>query len=432
MKATQYWHIQHPLATCQTASTAIPWLLSIIALTVAWAFLLGANDVRRWIRKFLNFSPQNGPRSPRKAVSLTGSLVLYAGMTLATAQLLRAPISNNPDGTKVELRTAIGAWLVRPMPGLMVSVTSVTSLSTYHANAMEIQYVETVLALGAGYFYVSIFKESQKAISSLSAYQTSSSSFSAPSATTAISKATTTTSIVPAVTFVPGGLMASPDRTCGGENRYTCLGSAFGDCCSSFGFCGSDADYCTWQQCQPEFGTCSPAKKARKRRRDSALPDGTCGVESGASCWESKWGNCCSAFSFCGSNETYCGEGCQPGYGDCLDTATPAPNVLDESEQRVLKLLKDLRWSAIFGIIVFSASFVILVLPILTRRGKVVAACFVGLSLGRFIVGTMLWISALRLDADAFCVSDKAMMDVTIMWVMVPLIDHSWRAVFGI
>ncbi|KAF2824847.1 hypothetical protein CC86DRAFT_407990 [Ophiobolus disseminans] len=37
----------------------------------------------------------------------------------------------------------------------------------------------------------------------------------------------------------------------------------------------------------------------------------------GMSCQGSKYGNCCSQWSYCGSTQDYCGSGCQPGFGSC-------------------------------------------------------------------------------------------------------------------
>ncbi|KAF1965070.1 FAD-binding domain-containing protein [Bimuria novae-zelandiae CBS 107.79] len=47
----------------------------------------------------------------------------------------------------------------------------------------------------------------------------------------------------------------SEDATCGGTNWNTCLGSTFGNCCSSAGWCGSTTAYCG-MGCQPGFGNC--------------------------------------------------------------------------------------------------------------------------------------------------------------------------------
>lgn len=50
-----------------------------------------------------------------------------------------------------------------------------------------------------------------------------------------------------------GRLEASKDGQCG--NGVTCAGSAFGDCCSEHGWCGSSADHCG-SKCQVAFGRC--------------------------------------------------------------------------------------------------------------------------------------------------------------------------------
>lgn len=60
-----------------------------------------------------------------------------------------------------------------------------------------------------------------------------------------------------AVGLFSGALAAtvSQDATCGGTNKYTCLGSQFGNCCSSAGWCGSTTAYCG-TGCQSGFGNC--------------------------------------------------------------------------------------------------------------------------------------------------------------------------------
>ncbi|KAF2742941.1 carbohydrate-binding module family 18 protein, partial [Sporormia fimetaria CBS 119925] len=48
----------------------------------------------------------------------------------------------------------------------------------------------------------------------------------------------------------------SPDGTCGGHNGYVCPDSGFGDCCSQYGWCGSDPSGHCGAGCQTEFGNC--------------------------------------------------------------------------------------------------------------------------------------------------------------------------------
>ena len=52
-----------------------------------------------------------------------------------------------------------------------------------------------------------------------------------PSATLSTASATTTSATATAT-----GLAISPDGTCGGNTGYTCASSAFGDCCSIYGY----------------------------------------------------------------------------------------------------------------------------------------------------------------------------------------------------
>jgi hypothetical protein len=42
-----------------------------------------------------------------------------------------------------------------------------------------------------------------------------------------------------------------------------------------------------------------------------------CGPSFGHTCKKSKYGDCCSQYSYCGSTDAYCGRGCQAGFGDC-------------------------------------------------------------------------------------------------------------------
>ncbi|KUJ17739.1 uncharacterized protein LY89DRAFT_60614 [Mollisia scopiformis] len=51
----------------------------------------------------------------------------------------------------------------------------------------------------------------------------------------------------------PSGLTPTDDGVCG--NGVTCLGWPDGQCCSEYGYCGSDAGFCGIG-CQSEFGIC--------------------------------------------------------------------------------------------------------------------------------------------------------------------------------
>ncbi|KAH7380580.1 hypothetical protein BKA66DRAFT_419705 [Pyrenochaeta sp. MPI-SDFR-AT-0127] len=128
-----------------------------------------------------------------------------------------------------------------------------------------------------------------------------------------------------------GTKTVSTDATCGGTNKYTCLGSTFGNCCSTSGWCGSTTDYCG-TGCQSSFGNCGGNGAASSTvrtstRASSAVPspsaggkvstDGSCAGTSGFTCQGSSYGNCCSQYGWCGSTTDHCSTGCNSAFGTC-------------------------------------------------------------------------------------------------------------------
>ncbi|KAL8987516.1 MAG: hypothetical protein Q9177_003277 [Variospora cf. flavescens] len=73
----------------------------------------------------------------------------------------------------------------------------------------------------------------------------------------------------------------SPDATCGGTQSYTCQASAFGNCCSVNGWCGSTVAYCG-TGCQSSFGTCTgqttPSTTSKTSSPTSTPTAGTLGA----------------------------------------------------------------------------------------------------------------------------------------------------------
>lgn len=103
----------------------------------------------------------------------------------------------------------------------------------------------------------------------------------------------------------------SVDGTCGGVNGYVCPGSGFGECCSSYGWCGNEATHCQ-AGCQLNYGFCEKPSKIS--------PDGSCGNiqnNNGYICPGSGFGDCCSAYGWCGAGSGNCGGGCQSAFGTC-------------------------------------------------------------------------------------------------------------------
>ncbi|KJR87858.1 LysM domain protein [Sporothrix schenckii 1099-18] len=106
----------------------------------------------------------------------------------------------------------------------------------------------------------------------------------------------------------------STDGKCGNASSVdaTCLGSTFGNCCGSSGTCGSTPAFCYGRLgCQAKYGNCVPIST-----------DGKCGSASsvGAMCLYSAFGDCCSAAGTCGTTSAACylSNGCQATYGTCL------------------------------------------------------------------------------------------------------------------
>jgi hypothetical protein len=97
----------------------------------------------------------------------------------------------------------------------------------------------------------------------------------------------------------------------------------------------------------------------------------------------------------------------------------------------LVKNLKTMRDTSILMIVVFCLSFVVLGPMHFVKKAVGVMICFHVLSLSRFIGAILLWTYALRLAPDELCLSEKTMTGVTVMWVVVPLADHCWRAVFS-
>ncbi|KAI1687576.1 chitinase [Pyrenophora tritici-repentis] len=105
--------------------------------------------------------------------------------------------------------------------------------------------------------------------------------------------------------LTPKGLgpINTTDGTCGNMNGNTVCGSwSTGSCCSSSGWCGTDAAYCG-SGCQS--GDYNNSSRTTDRTYGSKYKDKTCGS------WPQ--GGCCSASGFCDSSEAYCGVGCQSG-----------------------------------------------------------------------------------------------------------------------
>jgi hypothetical protein len=114
----------------------------------------------------------------------------------------------------------------------------------------------------------------------------------------------------------------STDGRCGPDfGGTTCEGTSYGDCCSIYGWCGSESSSCGHLVCDPEHGTCDPVPE-----EPPVSQNGACGPPSfiGATCAGSTFGDCCNWSGECGSGTAYCApESCDPDYGDCGGSGPP-------------------------------------------------------------------------------------------------------------
>ncbi|KAI0017339.1 hypothetical protein F4780DRAFT_612143 [Xylariomycetidae sp. FL0641] len=111
--------------------------------------------------------------------------------------------------------------------------------------------------------------------------------------------------------------VVTEDGTCGGANGWACT-PTWGACCSGDGVCGRSNDYCG-DGCQPEYGNCNAAAPpaAPAPGPGDPSPDGTCGGDAQYNCTGAAFGDCCSAGGWCGGTAAHCGAGCQARFGTC-------------------------------------------------------------------------------------------------------------------
>ncbi|KAH4256362.1 hypothetical protein HBI04_230710 [Parastagonospora nodorum] len=158
-------------------------------------------------------------------------------------------------------------------------------------------------------------------------------------------------------------LRVSTLSICGKQswNTLTCKNSSWGNCCSKNGRCGSTLQhYCkspvssapavivssapaalsktlavsstilvvlsavpAVSSAAPVLSSVAPTVLSKVPAASAALvtggkisTDGICGGTAGSTCVGSSFGNCCSAYGWCGSTAAFCATGCQAGFGN--------------------------------------------------------------------------------------------------------------------
>ena len=107
---------------------------------------------------------------------------------------------------------------------------------------------------------------------------------------------------------------------CGGNSSYCGDG-----CQSAFGSCGSVSSSSSIISTTTTAATTGTSSATISTATGTVSIDGNCGSNSDvlATCVGSQWGNCCSSHGFCGGNANYCSTGCQSQFGKCgLDAMT--------------------------------------------------------------------------------------------------------------
>jgi hypothetical protein len=130
-------------------------------------------------------------------------------------------------------------------------------------------------------------------------------------------------------------LSVSKTGRCGESADLTCLGSVFGSCCSQYNYCGSASAYCG-TGCQARYGSCSTSAPPSTSPITSAKTstDGSCGGTKGYSCLNSAFGNCCSQYGYCGKSSAYCGTTCNSKFGTCFNSQSSSSSTPSRSIAR--------------------------------------------------------------------------------------------------
>ncbi|KAJ8329099.1 hypothetical protein QVD99_004809 [Batrachochytrium dendrobatidis] len=92
-------------------------------------------------------------------------------------------------------------------------------------------------------------------------------------------------------------------------------------CCSEYGYCGSDVSHCV-SQCNPLYGECGKTLSPAVKALLTKSGDKRCGRQYNKVCSK---GFCCSRDGQCGTSTSHCGIGCQGLFGICKPPITKLP-----------------------------------------------------------------------------------------------------------
>lgn len=111
---------------------------------------------------------------------------------------------------------------------------------------------------------------------------------------------------------------------CGSTTAYCGTG-----CQSAYGNCGSNSPTSSKPVSSKSIASSTKSSSApAPTSTKKVTTDATCGGTKGFTCLGSSFGNCCSSAGWCGSTTAYCGTGCQSGFGNCGSNNGASSSVL--------------------------------------------------------------------------------------------------------
>ncbi|OCK83887.1 carbohydrate esterase family 4 protein [Lepidopterella palustris CBS 459.81] len=226
-----------------------------------------------------------------KTTSTTSTTtVKSSSSSSATSSTVKSSSSSSATSSTVKSSSSSSAT------SFTVKSSSSSSLSSSFSSSSSSSFTTTTTTTTT----ITTVKTSSTPSSTLKTSTTSTSSAKSSNTSSKPSSASSSTSSAPAAS---SSVRVSPDASCGGTNGYTCLGSTFGNCCSTHGWCGSTSAYCG-TGCQSAFGTCgistvsSATASAPTASATTVSTDGSCGGTNGFTCSGSTFGNCCSQYGW--------------------------------------------------------------------------------------------------------------------------------------
>ncbi|KAF2742347.1 carbohydrate-binding module family 18 protein [Sporormia fimetaria CBS 119925] len=119
----------------------------------------------------------------------------------------------------------------------------------------------------------------------------------------------------------------SLDGKCGPASGNKQCGGKWGNCCGKSNTCGTGTSFCGVGNCL--YGNCTLPPPETTPQPEippwyfGNTTDGTCGPANDYQVCNVMYGFCCASTGKCGMGAQFCGDVCQPGYGNCTNAVVP-------------------------------------------------------------------------------------------------------------